>query len=212
MEFANPRGRDGPALPREPGGPPGRAADLDSAASSLSEHISQNIADIGELQKTESDATSPAQRQLERVSGAMARPAYIVGLLLVAGSWITFNVIRTRLGAEPIDPPPFSWLQGTLTLVALLTATVVLIAQSRQTRLSEQRAHLDLQINLLTEQKVTKLIHLVEELRRDLPGVRDRDDPHVTVLKEKADAAQVVSALKSSELASGPGRGERTKK
>jgi len=211
MKFANPRGRGGSAAAGEPRVSP-RAADPDGAAGSLSEHISQNIADIVELQKTETDATGSAQRQLERISGAMARPAYIVGLIAVAGAWIGFNVIRTRLGAEPIDPPPFSWLQGTLTLVALLTATVVLIAQSRQTRLSEQRAHLDLQINLLTEQKVTKLIHLVEELRRDLPGVRDRDDPHVAVLREKADAAQVVSALKSSDLATGPARGERPKK
>ncbi len=212
MEFANPRERNGPLVPSERDGPPGRAANPDGPAGSLSEHISQNIADIVELQKTETDASSPAQRRLERVSCAMASPAYIVGLLLVAGGWITFNAIRARLGADPIDPPPFSWLQGTLTLVALLTATVVLIAQTRQTRLSEQRAHLDLQINLLTEQKVTKLIHLVEELRRDLPGVRDRDDPHVAVLREKADAAQVVSALKSSDLATGPSRGERTKK
>ena len=51
----------------------------------------------------------------------------------------------------------------------MLTATVVLISQRRQTKLSEQRVHLDLQINLLTEQKVTKLIHLIEELRRDFP-------------------------------------------
>src|SRR5579862_3679684 len=135
MKFANPRGRGGSAAAGEPRVSP-RAADPDGAAGSLSEHISQNIADIVELQKTETDATGSAQRQLERISGAMARPAYIVGLIAVAGAWIGFNVIRTRLGAEPIDPPPFSWLQGTLTLVALLTATVVLIAQSRQTRLS----------------------------------------------------------------------------
>jgi uncharacterized membrane protein len=212
MDFTNARGRDGPAVPGEPDGAPERAADPDGPAGSLSEHISQNIADIVDLQETETDASSPVQRHLERISGAMARPAYIVGLLAVASGWITFNVIRTRLGAEPIDPPPFSWLQGTLTLVALLTATVVLIAQSRQTRLSEQRAHLDLQINLLTEQKVTKLIHLVEELRRDLPGVRDRDDPHVAVLTQKADAAQVVSALKRSDLATGPSPRARTKK
>jgi uncharacterized membrane protein len=38
-------------------------------------------------------------------------------------------------------------------------------------------AHLDLQINLLTEQKVTKLIRLLEELRADMPGVRTRHDP-----------------------------------
>jgi uncharacterized membrane protein len=34
--------------------------------------------------------------------------------------------------------------------VALVTTTVVLIAQNRQARFEQQRAHLDLQVNLLT--------------------------------------------------------------
>lgn len=62
------------------------------------------------------------------------------------------------------------------------------------------RSHLDLQINLLTEQKVTKLIHLLEELRRDLPMVRDREDPHAAALEKRTDAAQVLSALKDTGL------------
>jgi uncharacterized membrane protein len=71
----------------------------------------------------------------------------------------------------------------------------VLVAQNRQYKLEQQRAHLDLQVNLLTEQKVTKVIHLLEELRRDMPNVEDRHDPQAAVLQQGADAAQVISAL-----------------
>jgi uncharacterized membrane protein len=91
-----------------------------------------------------------------------------------------------------------------LTLTALLTTTIVLIGQGRQTILAEQRAHLDLQINLLTEQKVTKLIHLLEELRADLPGVRTRHDPHVSQLKKPTDPAQLASALRERDPMSEP--------
>lgn len=38
-------------------------------------------------------------------------------------------------------------------------------------------AHLDLKVTLLTGQKAAKLIDLLEELRRDLPNVRNRHDP-----------------------------------
>jgi uncharacterized membrane protein len=55
---------------------------------------------------------------------------------------------------------------------------------------------------LLTEQKVTKLIHLLEELRADLPGVRTRHDPHVSRLKKPADPTRLVSALKGRNAAS----------
>jgi uncharacterized membrane protein len=50
-------------------------------------------------------------------------------------------------------------------------------------------------MNLLSEQKIAKLIDLIEELRRDLPNVRERHDPEAEVLKQAADPHLVVSAL-----------------
>ncbi len=123
----------------------------------------------------------------------------MVLVLLVVAGWITFNLASASFGIEPFDPPPFQWLQGLLTFTALLTATVVLIAQRREAKLSEQRAHLDLQINILTEHKVTKLMHLLEELRGDFPSAPDRSDRHVAELKKPTDAVQVMSALKSTQ-------------
>ena len=165
----------------------------------LSDPLSQNIADILELEKRESAAASSAQRRLEKISRRVAQPGYLLVVLLVVAVWITFNLVSVRIDIQPFDPPPFQWLQGLLTCTALLTATVVLIAQRRQARLSEQRAHLDLQINMPTEQKVTKLIHLIEELRGDLPSAPDRNDPHVAELKKPTDASQVMSALKKTQ-------------
>lgn len=189
----------------------GEEPQSESAAGLLSDHINQNIADIVELQQRDIESTSLAQRRLERVSRLVARPTYILVLLGLVGGWIGFNALEQRLARHAIDPPPFVWLQGLLTLVALLTATVVLIAQRRQTKVSEERAHLALQINLVTEQKVTKLIHLIEELRRDLPMVRNREDPHAAALEQRTDTAQVVSALKNTGLTQEPGTRERSR-
>jgi uncharacterized membrane protein len=80
---------------------------------------------------------------------------------------------------------------------------VVLHAQRRLARLETQRAHLDLQVNLLTEQKVTKLIDLLEELRRDLPMVKNRVDAEVAILQQHTDPAQVLSALDQGERETG---------
>jgi len=55
-----------------------------------------------------------------------------------------------------------------------------------------------LQVNLLTEQKVTKLIHLLEELRRDLPMVKDRHDPEAAALQQRTDTEQVLVALENA--------------
>ncbi|MDQ2800666.1 MAG: DUF1003 domain-containing protein, partial [Armatimonadota bacterium] len=115
--------------------------------------------------------------------------------LLLVGGWIVANVFSHRLGLGEIDPPPFYWLQGVVGLGALLLTIVVLITQNRQARMAERRAQLDLQVNLLAEQKIAKLIALVEELRRDLPTVRDRHDPEAEAMKEAADPQAVLAAL-----------------
>ena len=82
-----------------------------------------------------------------------------------------------------------------ISLGALLTTTVVLTKQNRLDKLAEQRAHLDLKVTLLTEQKVAKLIDLLEELRRDLPNVRDRHDPEAAVLQKSMNPDLVLAAL-----------------
>jgi uncharacterized membrane protein len=180
-----------------PKGPPPEA----TASPELPDHISQNIADIVQLQHRHAGALSTAQRRLERMGRFFSRPRYLVGLFLLIGAWISYNLAAPRWGWIALDGPPFPWLEGALTFIALITATIVLIGQRRQIHLSEQRAHLDLQINLLTEQKVTKIIHLLEELRRDLP-IEDRHDPQAAALKQPTDAGQVLSALQRSDLGS----------
>lgn len=176
------------------------AAPRARTAGSLSDHIDQNIEALVNLQRREWDTMPAAQRRLERISRLVARPFYLIGIIAFVGAWITYNLSAPLLQHAAFDPPPFGALQGVVSLTALLTATVVLIAQNRQTRLEKQRMHLDLQVNLLTEQKVSKLIHLLEELRRDLPFVEDRHDQQADLLQEGADAEQVVSALEQRGL------------
>ena len=159
--------------------------------------IDQNIGDIVAFQEREHEKIGASQRRLEIVSTLIGRPLYLVVLLSMVGLWIAVNGIAARLGAAAVDPPPFVWLTGFLALAAVITATFVLFAQNRQSKLENQRAHLDLQINLLTEQKVTKLIHLIEELRRDLPMVKDRQDPEAVALQQRTDTSRVLSALES---------------
>jgi uncharacterized membrane protein len=167
----------------------------------LSEHVNQNIDTIVAFQEREHEKLGDSERRLAHVSGLIGRPLYLVSLLTFVALWISGNLVARHLGVASFDPPPFPWLQGILTLAALVTTTVILITQNRLANIEHQRAHLDLQVNLLTEQKVTKLIHLLEELRRDLPMVKDRHDPEAASLQQRTDTAQVLSALANVDAA-----------
>ena len=83
-------------------------------------------------------------------------------------------------------------------VAALLIATGVLVQQTREDRLAEQRSHLILQINLLTEQKIAKLIELIEELREDLPTIRDREDLEARIMQQATDPQIVLDILREN--------------
>jgi uncharacterized membrane protein len=63
---------------------------------------------------------------------------------------------------------------------------------------SEEHAQLDLHINLLAEQKVAKIVSLLEELRRDMPNVSNREDAVAEAMTHAVDPRVVANALKET--------------
>jgi uncharacterized membrane protein len=156
---------------------------------------SQNIGAVLDFYTREDQKISQPQRILERISLVLGKPLYLGALLLFVLAWVTTNLALRGLGRTPFDPAPFVWLQGLIGLGALVTATIVLAKQNRLAKLAEQRAHLDLKVTLLTEQKAAKLIDLLEELRRDLPNVANRHDPHAEALQHSMNPDLVLAVL-----------------
>jgi len=158
--------------------------------------MTQDVESVASIRARAELRLDKHQRMMEVLTAALGRPRTVYAVLALVVGWVVFNAIAPRaLGWRSIDPPPFFWLQGIVTLSALLMTTLVLITANRQTRNAEERSHLDLQVNLLAEHKVAKLIALVEELRRDLPMVRDRIDHEANAMQEAVDPHAMLAAL-----------------
>ena len=79
-------------------------------------------------------------------------------------AWILLNL---RLGGMPaFDPYPYGMLTTIVSLEAIFLSTFVLVSQNRQAAIAERRTELDLQINLLTEYEVTRILKLVDQLAK----------------------------------------------
>lgn len=167
----------------------------EGASDSELDQISQNIAAVMEFYAREEKKITASQRALEQVSLFIGQPIFLAIIFMFVGLWIVVNVILKRHGMVEFDPAPYFWLQGLISFSGLLIATVVLSKQNRLSRLAEQRAHLDLKVTLLTEQKAAKLIDLLEELRRDMPNVPDRHDADAAELKQSMNPELVLAAL-----------------
>jgi uncharacterized membrane protein len=89
---------------------------------------------------------------------------------------------------------------------AIFLSTFVLISQNRMAALADQRADLDLQISLLAEHEVTRLITLVVAMAERM-GVEAAQDPELTELSQDVAPEKVMQKMEAGERAIGSERG-----
>jgi uncharacterized membrane protein len=161
----------------------------------------ENLEVLADFEDREESQLSGAQTLIEKISSFFGNPAYFAFVAAFIVLWVLANVWGLRAGWRHVDEPPFAALQGLVSSNALLLTIAVLIRQNRMARLAEHRAHFDLQVNLLTEQKVTKVLQLVDELRRELTELRHRPDAaaEVAELSKPADAHALIHAIKEKQ-------------
>jgi len=82
--------------------------------------------------------------------------------LIWFGAWVIVNDLP---GVPHFDPFPFTFLTLVVSLEAIFLSAFILTSQNHETRLSERRNQLDLQINLLTEQENTKMIAILQAIK-----------------------------------------------
>lgn len=159
----------------------------------------ENLEILSQFTDGEEAKISGMQLAIERISGLLGSPTFFTLAVIFIAAWVGANIWGVHHGWRHVDTPPFFWLQGLVSFVVLLLTVAVLIRQNRMSQVAEHRAHLDLQINLLTEQKVTKVLQIIDELRRDLTALRGRPDAEVTEMTKPADTHALMHAIREKQ-------------
>jgi uncharacterized membrane protein len=166
-----------------------------AAPATLPDHIQTTVAAIAQLHADHKHAATPLQRLMDRLTAGVADPRFVGFVVAAAVVWVAGNLLLSASGRQPLDPPPFVWLQGVIGFSALCMTSLVLTTQRREDELATRREQLTLELAILGEQKTAKIIALIEELRRDDPGVRSRPDPEARAMSAPADPQEVLGAL-----------------
>jgi len=164
---------------------------------------SESIDSIAQIEERAELDVSLHQRGIERATSAIGRPRTAYFVTAFAVGWIVLNIVLARAHIA-FDPPPFSLLSTILSFSALLMTVFILTRENRTNVHDLRRDRLDLQINLLTERKISKVIEMVEALRRDSPNVPNRIDHEALEMREATDPNAVVRAL-DERTSFGPG-------
>jgi uncharacterized membrane protein len=116
---------------------------------------------------------------------------------LVFGGWIALNIGLVP-GLRPFDPFPFGMLAMIASVEAIFLSTFVLISQNRMQALADRRADLDVQISLLAEHEITRLLQIVDDIALQL-GVRRGVDASLEELKKDVNPEAVLEELDRAE-------------
>ena len=162
--------------------------------------IEANLEKVARFEERQHSKRSYSQRVIERSSLAFGSTGFLLGFVGLCAAWTGGNLLWHAAGNAYFDAPPFPMLEVFMTFVGVLITMAVLVRQNRLAQVEESRAHLELQVNLLAEQKTTKIISLLEELRRDLPGVNNRHDEQAQTLQAATDADHLLAEIESRKL------------
>ena len=166
----------------------------------LSPLARENLAALAEISEREDARVSGVQLGIERVSRFFGSPGYFIGAVVFIFAWVAVNTWASFAVWPFYDEPPFFWLQGIVSSNALLLTVAVLIRQNRMSQLAQHRAHLDLQINLLTEQKVSKILEVLHDMRRELPMLKTPQDGEISEHAKPADVGAILDAIKGHDM------------
>jgi uncharacterized membrane protein len=169
---------------------------IDGKKYPLSEQVIKNIETIVKFQTKQERKLPIRDRLIENIAAFFGKSEFLYLQLLFFTSWAICSHLSPQL--LPFGLPQFDIQNMGVDIASLLIATGVLVQQSRQDKLAEQRSHLILQINLLTEQKIAKIIKLMEELRKDLPDIRDREDWEAQIMQQATDPQVVLDILQEN--------------
>lgn len=159
----------------------------------LLEAIQRNIELMAKIERDFAGQRSPGERVADAIANFAGSLAFFVVHVVIVASWILINAGAIPF-IPPFDPFPFILLSATFSVEAIFLSTFVLMKQNRMSRQTDQRAQLDLQINLLAEREMTLVLQMLQSIATRL-GVRPTSD-EIQHLSEETPVETLASELR----------------
>jgi len=153
----------------------------------------ENIETVARLEREFLEQRTWAERLGDGIADFVGTMLFIIVHLFALLAWIVINT--GKIGVRPFDPYPFVLLTMIVSMEGVLLATFVLMKQNRMSRRADQRNHLNLQIDLLAEKEITKILQLQRAMCQRLGIPEAVADEEVHELSEHTAVDKLASEL-----------------
>jgi uncharacterized membrane protein len=165
---------------------------------SLNSALRRNIEAMRERRRREEERAPLEQKIAGRITAFTGSMRFVYVHLAIYGIWILANV-RALPGIPQWDPT-FVVLAMVASVEAIFLSTFILIVQNRMSTLADRRAELDVQVSLLAEQEITKLVQMVADISERL-GIEPAVPGEVEEMKRGVAPEAVLDAIEENEQA-----------
>lgn len=172
---------------------------MPSAAQSdnLQSSLKRNIEAIAERRRREEAEVTFGERVARGITGFVGSLLFVVLHVVLYVGWAAINLGFVP-GVPPFDPDFDALGLGLLTsMEAIFLSTFVLMTQNRMAAAAAKRADLDLQVSLLAEHEITRLVQMVADLSEHM-GL-DRRSAEVEEIQQDVAPEAVLDAIEAKE-------------
>lgn len=146
----------------------------DNRQKQLDEIVNKNVQAIDRIERASLSTRTRADIVADAIAGFCGSMAFVYVHCVLFSFWLTWNSVPFIPDHLQFDKPPFILMTLIVSLEAIFLSTFILISQNRQQRASEQRNHLDLQINMLAEQENSRMLVKLDQIMEHL-GIENDD-------------------------------------
>ncbi len=176
---------------------------MSDKAATQSDIMRKNISAIAERERkhlAEQGIQDRVANVITRFAGSMW---FVYVHVIWFGLWILLNIGLIDIPRiSEFDPFPFGLLTMVVSLEAIFLSTFILVSQNRMSKMSEQRSELDLHVNLLAEQKATKVLEVLDQIAKQLDSTSKRfnfkTDPEIEALKVSPQPQEVLKVIEEA--------------
>ncbi len=156
--------------------------------------VERNVNALLDRKKQETSNRSFKERIIDSITAFIGSMASIYIHFILYGVWIIWDLGWFNL--QPLNPG-FMDVATFAAVEAIFLSTFVLIGQKRMNVQTEKWAELDLQISLLTEHEVTRMMNLVKAIARKME-ISEADDKEIEELSKDIHPDKVLDTMEKA--------------
>src|SRR5689334_7565803 len=171
------------------------SAPVEPSSHGLAQVVERNIRALLLRRQKEEGSRTWQERAADRITRFTGSMTFVYMHLLLFGGWIAVNL--GWIPGLPRFDRSFVVLAMVASVEAIFLSTFVLITQNRMAAMADKRADLDLQISLLAEHEVTRLITLVTGIAERM-GIEESHNPELNELAKDVQPEKVLDRIEQN--------------